>query len=168
MAPMKTAHSLPLPMRPAGFLLTTLAALALASCAAPLSPPPPTASVPPPAPQQQAPPPELPPAAPPKVKGFDVARSKASVDQSLEIPRRCKSLISSTMGRPVEIMTAQYPSEGDPSMAFVSYIRDDGTIWKYQCKTDGQTMVWRGVDIFSPGGGPGRWREEERVPLSSL
>jgi hypothetical protein len=72
------------------------------------------------------------------------------------------------MGRPVEIMTAQYPSEGDPSMAFVSYIRDDGTIWKYQCKTDGQTMVWRGVDIFSPGGGPGRWREEERVPLSSL
>ena len=57
MAPMKAAPSLPLPMRPAGFLLPSLGALALASCAAPPSPPPPTASVLPPAPQQQAPPP---------------------------------------------------------------------------------------------------------------
>jgi hypothetical protein len=40
---MKAAHFLPLPMRPAGFLLPTLAALALASFAAPQSPPPPTA-----------------------------------------------------------------------------------------------------------------------------
>ena len=31
MAPMKTAHSLPLPMRPPGFLLPALAALALAT-----------------------------------------------------------------------------------------------------------------------------------------
>ena len=37
---MKAAHSLPLPMRPAGFLLPSLAALALASCAAPPSQPP--------------------------------------------------------------------------------------------------------------------------------
>ena len=47
MAPMKAAHSLPLPMRPAGFLLPSLAALALASCTAPpSSPPPPPAQAP--------------------------------------------------------------------------------------------------------------------------
>jgi hypothetical protein len=63
MAPMKAAHPLPLPMRPAGFLLPTLAALALASCAAP-PPPPPTASAPPPAPTEQSPPPAAPSPAP--------------------------------------------------------------------------------------------------------
>jgi hypothetical protein len=38
---MKMLHSLPLPMRPAGYLLPALAALALASCDAPPSAPPP-------------------------------------------------------------------------------------------------------------------------------
>jgi len=51
---MKTPYSLALPMRPACFLLPTLAALTLASCAAPPPSPPPTASVPPPAPQRLA------------------------------------------------------------------------------------------------------------------
>lgn len=47
MAPIKATHSLPLPMRPAGFLLPSLAALALASCTAPpSSPPPPPAQAP--------------------------------------------------------------------------------------------------------------------------
>ena len=54
-------------MRPAGYLLLALAALALASCAAPISPPPPTASVPPPAPQQQATPPATPAQSPPPI-----------------------------------------------------------------------------------------------------
>ena len=64
MAPIQAIRSLPLPMRCAGFLLPTRAALALASCTAPPPPPPPTASVPPPASQQLAPPPPPPPAAP--------------------------------------------------------------------------------------------------------
>jgi hypothetical protein len=69
---MKVTHSLPLPMRPAGFLLPTVAALALATCAArPPSPsPPPSASVPP----LQAPP--APPAAP-----LAVARGLAEAAQ---------------------------------------------------------------------------------------
>jgi hypothetical protein len=58
---MKLPHSLPLPMRPAGFLLPTLAALALASCAAP-----PTS---PPASQQPAAP--SPPSAPPNTHVSD-------------------------------------------------------------------------------------------------
>jgi hypothetical protein len=65
MAPIQAIRSLHLPMRRAGFLLPTLAALALASCTAPPPSPPPTASVPPSAPQQQAPPPSPPPPPPP-------------------------------------------------------------------------------------------------------
>ena len=64
MAPIQAIRSLHLPMRSAGFLLPTLAALALASCTAPPPSPPPTASVPPSAPQQLAPPSPPPPAAP--------------------------------------------------------------------------------------------------------
>ena len=64
---MKAPHSLPLPMRPAGYLLPALAALALASCDAPPSPPPPTASVP--ASQQPATPP--PSSAPPNTHVSD-------------------------------------------------------------------------------------------------
>jgi hypothetical protein len=51
----------------------------------------------------------------------------------------------------------------------ISYIRaDDGKEWKYECKTDGSTIVWRGVDLFEPGGGPGRWRDEDSRPISSI
>jgi hypothetical protein len=57
MVHVKASYSLLLPMRPAGFLLPTVAALALATCAArhPSPSPPPSASVPPPAPPLQAP-----------------------------------------------------------------------------------------------------------------
>jgi hypothetical protein len=88
--------------------------------------------------------------------------------KALDIPGQCKVFIASLMGRPVEKLSYQHPSYGDMSMVFVSYMRDDGTAWKYQCKTDGQTIVWRVVDVDGPGSGPGRWREEDRVPLSSL
>jgi hypothetical protein len=55
---MKLPHPLPLLMRPAGFLLPTLAALALASCSAPL--PPQAAAPAPPADQQEPPRPATP------------------------------------------------------------------------------------------------------------
>lgn len=95
-------------------------------------------------------------------------QSRPPANKTLDIPGKCKALISNLMGRPVDIMASQYPSGGDTNMAFVSYMRNDGTTWKYQCKTDGSTIVWRGVDIDGPGSGPGRWRNEDRVPLSSL
>jgi hypothetical protein len=94
--------------------------------------------------------------------------ARQPTSKALDIPGKCKAFIASLMGRPAETMSYQYPSDGDMSMVFVSYMRDDGTVWKYQCKTDGQTIVWRGVDVDGPGSGPGRWREEDRVPLSSL
>ena len=45
-------------------------------------------------------------------------------------------------------------------MAYVSYARpDDGKVWKNRCRADGQRIIWAGIDIYGPGGGPGRWRE---------
>lgn len=49
----------------------------------------------------------------------------------------------------------------------ISYYRDDdGKLFKSQCKyyptspTTG-AVVWRGVDVWEPGSGPGIWRERE-------
>jgi hypothetical protein len=87
MAPIQAIRSLPLPMRRAGFLLPTLAALALASCTAPPPPPspPPTASVPPPAPQQQAPPPSPPPP-PPAAPASPTAKAIFEANRSGQVP----------------------------------------------------------------------------------
>ena len=121
----------------------------------------PPEALPPPTAVRSAPP-DGPPAAPTQ------ATSPRTVRPKQDLAVKCKALISGLMGRPVEIMTALHPFDGDEAIAFVSYERDDASVWKYQCKTDGRTIVWRGVDIDGPGSGPGRWREEDRVPLSSL
>lgn len=44
----------------------------------------------------------------------------------------------------------------------ISYRRPaDGKMFKYECRIDGEAIIWRGVDIFRPGEGPGRWRHED-------
>jgi hypothetical protein len=85
MAPIQAVRSLPLPMRPAGFLLPTLTALALVSCTAPPSSSPPAASVPPPAPQQQAPPPSPPPP-PPAAPASPMAKAIFEANRSGQAP----------------------------------------------------------------------------------
>jgi len=35
---------------------------------------------------------------------------------------------------------------------------DDGSVWTSECTQDGDKVVWRAVDAFGPGSGPGRWR----------
>ena len=51
----------------------------------------------------------------------------------------------------------------------ISYIReDDAKEFKYQCKEKDGDIIWRGVDIFGPGEGPGRWRNEDARPISSF
>jgi hypothetical protein len=93
-------------------------------------------------------------------------RDERALYLSLNIPEKCKKMIGNLMGRPVEGMVARHFS-GDIKSAIVAYSRDDGTVWTYECKTDGQTMVWRALNI-SERELEGRWREEDRVPLSSL
>lgn len=88
--------------------------------------------------------------------------SEAPKGQSLsenDLQAICKSAISMEMGQKVEIMEATMQG---PSIVRVEYDRpSDGKRWKYECKfpDSSSRVVWRGVDIFAPGEGPGRWRD---------
>lgn len=104
-----------------------------------------------------------------KLKGEQSAlQSRQAALQQIDVASKCKTLIGQLMGRPVEIMVSRYPDPGNRGNVLVSYQRDDGTFWSYECNTDGQTIVWRAIDIDGLGTGPGRWREEDRVRLSTL
>ena len=59
--------------------------------------------------------------------------------------------------------------DDDGSLVAISYIRsDDQKLFKYECKLDGENIVWRGEDIFAPDEGLGRWRDEDAKPVSAL
>jgi hypothetical protein len=88
--------------------------------------------------------------------------------QVKNLSTKCKNYIGEIMGRSPESMSVDH--EEDPGrLVGISYIRDDdGKQFKYECKTDGTSIVWRGVDIFAAGEGPGRWRDEDAKPVSAL
>jgi hypothetical protein len=94
--------------------------------------------------------------------------SEKPIPKPIDLASECKKYIGQIMGRSPASMQVDHQS--DPgSLVGVSYIRsDDGKKFIYECKTDGSTIVWRGVDIFGPGEGPGRWRDEEAKPISSI
>ena len=76
----------------------------------------------------------------------------------------CKSVVAAiTTSNSHKSMSGRF-SDG---MSNVEYARDDdGKVFKSQCKfypTSDRTgaVVWRGVDVWEPGGGPGIWRERE-------
>lgn len=80
---------------------------------------------------------------------------------------QCKDLVGDIMGRSPSSMSTDYFRPG-LNLVGISYIRSsDGKLWKYECTSDGSSIVWRGVDIFGPGEGHGRWREEDRRSLKS-
>ena len=94
----------------------------------------------------------------------DLPREAPSV-KPIDLAAECKKYIGEIMGRSPASMQVDHQS--DPGrLVGVSYVRgDDGKRFIYECKTDGVTIVWRGVDIFGPGEGPGRWRDEEAKPI---
>lgn len=64
------------------------------------------------------------------------------------------------MGRDPSMISSGY-SAGESTIVGISYIRsDDQKLFKYECRIDGTMILWHGVDIFDPGEGPGRWRDE--------
>jgi hypothetical protein len=70
----------------------------------------------------------------------------------------CRAGIAAEFGRDPKIMTAKTIDSG---LMRVSYRRpDDRTLWKSDCRIEGDRIVWRTVDA-SPGSGPGRWRTGE-------
>ena len=84
------------------------------------------------------------------------------------LPDKCKTYIGDIMGRSPSSMNTDYTAS-NPPIAGISYIRpDDNTRFKYECTIQDGNIVWRGVDIYEPGGGPGRWRDEDAKPLSSI
>jgi len=83
--------------------------------------------------------------------------------------RKCKQYISDIMGQPIEIMNTYNVYPSNESLVDVSYQRpSDGKLFKYECQQEGPNIVWRGVDIFAPGSGPGRWRYEDSKALSDI
>ena len=96
------------------------------------------------------------------------ARKIKSESKNIDLASKCKTYISNIMGRPIETMRTDH--EIEPSkLVGISYARsDDRKIFKYECRTDGVAIEWRGVDLFEDGGGPGRWRTEDSKALSSL
>ena len=93
---------------------------------------------------------------------------RGDVGRNFELGEACKKYIGGIMGRPVSSIRVDYEEDGG-SLIGVSYIREsDNKQWKYECTSEGDNIIWRGVDIFEPGEGPGRWRTEDAKPISSL
>lgn len=94
---------------------------------------------------------------------LDAGGSWTHKDLSAE---KCKRYIGAIMGRSSEGMNTVSESE---DLVRIEYERDsDGKRFTYECATLGDNIVWRGIDIFSPGEGPGRWRKEDARPIGSI
>lgn len=79
------------------------------------------------------------------------------VDQAMTV-RICKAAIAKLFAHPNTIINAKPNGNG---IIRTSYRRpSDNTLWKNDCKLEGNRVVWRSVDAF-PGLGPGRWRTGE-------
>lgn len=70
----------------------------------------------------------------------------------------CKAAISSEMGRKVKIMKTLKSSDELPE---IEYVRDDGDSFKYQCRIQGDKVVWRAYFNDHLKKGWGRWRDTD-------
>jgi hypothetical protein len=92
--------------------------------------------------------------------------TETTASHKVDLASACKRFVGELMGRDPEIMKAV---DNGTQVVSVSYARPaDGKLWKYECKVDGEMIIWRGVDVFGPGQGPGRWRVEDAKPLVSF
>lgn len=70
----------------------------------------------------------------------------------------CKAAISSEMGRSVKTMKTL---KSAPDMPEVIYARDDGNKYRYQCRFNGNRVVWRTYFNDHLKTGWGRWRDTD-------
>ena len=78
----------------------------------------------------------------------------AAQSPPFSIQQICKAAIAAMMGRDTATMTARTVGQE----VALSYVRADGTTWKYKCKLDANLVLW--------GSDTGRWRthaNDERV-----
>ena len=79
--------------------------------------------------------------------------------------RPCKKYIGEVMGRDPQDMNSDYTNQS-LRVVGISYVRGgDGTVWRYECKSDGTNIFWRTVNGTGAGQEPGRWRTEDSRPL---
>lgn len=69
----------------------------------------------------------------------------------------CKAAISTEMGREAKIMKSL---KSDPSLPEISYTRNDGKNYRYNCKIEGNRITWRTYFNDYSKTGWGRWRNE--------
>lgn len=68
--------------------------------------------------------------------------------------RVCRGGASFRNGIPVDVVEAR--KSGD-NLVRLSYTRDDGKFFAYDCKTEGNVVRFRMIDEAGPGTGPGVW-----------
>lgn len=101
-------------------------------------------------------------------KSDSMGKEQRDFYRALDIQGKCKKYIGQLMGRGTGGMVSRITSN-DYTSATVAYMRNDNTFWMYECKTDGNTIVWRAIPTDGPEKGQaGRWREEDRAPINSL
>ena len=75
-----------------------------------------------------------------------------------DLGRVCRAAVAELNGRDPASMQVKDNAAG---IVRVEYRRpDDNKLWKNDCRVEGDKLIWRGVDAFGHGSGPGRWRED--------
>jgi hypothetical protein len=96
----------------------------------------------------------------PKPTAAEPATSAPAPISAKDMGRVCRASIGAIMGRDPAIISAKSVAE---DLVETKYTRDDGTVWKNQCRFEPGRIVWRTVDAFGPGSGLGRWRDEDEI-----
>lgn len=62
-----------------------------------------------------------------------------SVATDIGTPEICKAAIGVVMGRDPAMMKIDRSAAG---IEYLSYVRDDGTLWSYRCRLEGSQVIW--------------------------
>lgn len=71
-----------------------------------------------------------------------------------QIARVCQAGMSSATGAEIPTMSTRV---GSDDIVRISYVRDDGKAFAYDCKIEGRIVRTRMLDEAGPGTGPGAW-----------
>lgn len=75
----------------------------------------------------------------------------------------CKAAISSVMGRPVNSMVSMRSKADSPEIFYTR--KEDGSKHRYNCKFQGNKIIWRAYFDDPVPVGWGRWRDHELDPV---
>lgn len=73
---------------------------------------------------------------------------------SEDLIRVCKAGQHHSVGTPLDVMEATVSGEATVRL---SYTRDDGKSFRYDCRITGNVIQTRMIDEAGPGSGPGAW-----------